>query len=405
MPSPPIDDEQLAWAVELKRLHGTTVAAAREAGVPRTTFQHWEKVAAERGMSGFAPVMPGFAVKTVSSRAADGAWVKQAKAPGDVFEVPEGHAVKGVSALVDADGRTVQKWIKTREEADPLDMADRIKSAFDGMIFTAPKIPVPDAVNAECLSVFPLPDLHMGLYVWGDEASENWDLRKADRVYRSAFGDLVAMTPRNGVAVILAGGDQMHADNAENRTARSANVLDVDGRYDRVLITTCELLVSFVCLTLQTHGRVIVRVLKGNHDPHASAAIAYFLLATFRDDPRVEVDVSPSLFWVHQFGSVMLTATHGHQAKPQQMAGIMAARWPKIWGDTTFRYAHTFHVHHKSKRVEEGGGAIVETHQSPAPQDAWHYGEGFTSGRSLRSIVYHQKFGEYGGSVRPIFPE
>lgn len=405
MPTPAMDDDTLLRAVALRREHGSTAAAARAAGVARTTFQHWEMRAAERGLSGYGPVMPGYVVKSASSKAPDGTWVKQVKEPGAEFEVPVGHVVKGVSALVDGAGRTVQRWVKTREETDPLDMADRIKSAFEGMTFAAPTITAPDVVNDECLSVFPLPDLHMGLYVWGDEASENWDLRKADRVYRAAFGDLVAMTPRNGVAVILAGGDQMHADNAENRTARSANVLDVDGRYDRVLITTCELLVSFVCLTLQTHGRVIVRVLKGNHDPHASAAIAYFLLATFRNDPRVEVDVSPSLFWVYQFGSVMLTATHGHQAKPPQMAGIMAARWPKIWGNTTFRYAHTFHVHHKSKRVEEGGGAVVETHQSPAPQDAWHYGEGFTSGRSLRSIVYHQRFGEYGGSVRPIFSE
>lgn len=61
------------------------------------TVQAW---AAERGLLGFEPVLPGFAVKrTTTQYDADnqvsGRFVTQAKAPGPKGEVPAGHVVKG----------------------------------------------------------------------------------------------------------------------------------------------------------------------------------------------------------------------------------------------------------------------------------------------------------------------
>jgi len=318
----------------------------------------------------------------------------------------EGFKVKGTSTLYDAEGEVKATWVKTAEDGpDPLWVAERLKEAFEGLTFEVPQVPQPSETNPDCLSLFNVPDLHMGLYAYGKEVAENWDLKKSDRVYRQAFSDLVAMTPKNGTAILLGGGDQMHSDNSSNVTFASGHSLDVDGRYERVLQVTCELFLHFATLLLQTHDSLIIRILKGNHDPHAYAAIAFFLLASFRNEPRVTVDVSPSLFWVYQFGKVMLAATHGHAAKPQKMPGIMAARWPEIWGKTQFRYAHTFHIHHRAKFLDEDGGAIVETHHSPAPQDSYNYGHGYLSGRSLKSIIYHKKFGEFGGAVRPILPE
>jgi hypothetical protein len=44
--------------------------------------------------------------------------------------------------------------------------------------------------------------------------------------------------------------------------------------------------------------------------------------------------------------------------------------------------------------VTEGQGCVSEVHQSPVPQDGWHYAFGFLSGRSMQSITYHRDFGE-----------
>ena len=54
-------------------------------------------------------------------------------------------------------------------------------------------------------------------------------------------------------------------------------------------------------------------------------------------------------------------------------------------------------VHAALQRFKtEGRGVISEIHQSPIPQDAWHYGSGFLSGRSVQAITYHREFGEIG---------
>lgn len=415
MSTPPLTDEQCLEAIAaVARHHGSHQRAAEELGLKSVhTLKSRLRKASERGFSKTDPVMPGFRIARVSttedaSGAIKSRSITQKPDMDEVsFAIPQGHRVKGVSALVDGNGNVVQSWYKTREgERDPEATAAKIREIFEGMAFTVPPVPGPETTDEDCVTLFNIPDAHMGLYVWGDEASENWDLKKADRIYRKTFGELVAMTPRNKTAILLAGGDQMHADNSQNRTEKSGHTLDVDGRFERVLETTCYLFLHFATLTLQTHENLIIRVLKGNHDPHASAALAYFLLAAFRDNPRVTVDVSPSLFWVYQHGKVMLAATHGHEAKAERMPAIMASRWPEIWGSTQYRYAHTFHVHHRQKiRDKEMDGVYVETHQSPAPQDGWHYGQGFLSGRSLRSIIYHRELGEYGGATRPVCPE
>ncbi len=85
--------------------------------------------ASERGENGYDPVIPGFAIKQISSQDGD-AWIKQVRAPGDVFQVPDGQVVAGVSALVDQSGRELVKWVKTKEGPRAMLTMEAIKAAF-----------------------------------------------------------------------------------------------------------------------------------------------------------------------------------------------------------------------------------------------------------------------------------
>lgn len=393
MPTPPLSDELARQAADAFASTSSQTLAAEQLGIPRQTFNHRLTVAAERGMLGTKPVLPGFAIKSVASKAEDGSWVKQTKAAGEEFEVPAGHTVKGVSSLVDADGRTIQQWIKTRNEYAPQDIAAILKEAFVDVPPAAP-VPLTVAPATSLLTLTPLADWHVGLFSWGKETGTNWDLKIAEGVIGSAIEDLVARTPPSAEAIVLGGGDLLHSDSNENKTARSGNALQVDGRYQKVLMTACRLVVRTIDANLRRHGHVTVRILPGNHDEHASVAVAYFLLAWYRNEPRVTVDVDPSLFFWFRFGKVLLGATHGHTVKLKDMSSIMAHRRAEDWGATLFRYIHGFHIHHKSMFATEGNGVISESHQTPTPQDAWHFGSGFLSGRSLQSISYHREYGE-----------
>lgn len=389
--------EQMREAIDLVEKHGSASAAARATGQPVESLRyrlHRARRAAERGEFGTSPVIPGFRISQVTSTP-NGEFIQQRPQKGPEFEIPDGHRITGVSALVDGDGRELIKWIKTKDgELSTDSIVETLKAGFADLKIKAPRVAAPKTADETLLNLFTLPDPHLGLYAWGAETEENWDLEKAVTTIERTVERVVAGAPKAGTAVVLGGGDQLHSDNQDNRTVNSGHSLDVDGRFPKVLLATCRLFARLALTALTRNDKVIIRILPGNHDPHTSFALAYFLLAWFKDDPRVQVDPDPSLFWWHRFGSVLLGATHGHMAKPSQMAGIMAERRAEDWGQTKYRYCHTFHVHHASKLLSEGGGVITETHQAPVPKDAWHFGMGYLSGRSLQGITYHRERGE-----------
>ncbi|WP_282454790.1 hypothetical protein [Agrobacterium sp. InxBP2] len=388
----PLPIEELRRRADAYREHGTLVKAAEALGIGKSALAESVKRAAEAGLLGTEPVLPGFRISKISNTPS-GTFIQQTQERGERFELPTGHVVKGVSALVDAEGRVIQQWQKTALEHSPVDIAAILKDAFAD-VEPAEPIAAPTQVYDDLLTLTPLADWHIGLFSWHRETDTNWDLKIAESVIGSAIEDLIARTPPSANAIVLGGGDLLHSDNNENKTARSGNVLQVDGRYQKVLMTACRLVVRSIDASLKRHGHVTVRILPGNHDEHASVAVAYFLLAWYRNEPRVTVDVDPSLFFWFRFGKVMIGATHGHTVKLKDMASIMAHRRAEDWGATRHRFVHGFHIHHSSKFASEGGGVISESHQTPTPQDAWHFGSGFLSGRSMQSISYHKEYGE-----------
>ncbi len=373
--------------------HGSYAKAAKALGMSKEGLREYLVRNAQDGKLGTEPVLPGFAIKSIASKQGD-AWVKQTREHGVVFEVPEGHVVKGVSALVDADGRVIQEWRKTGVGGNVVDVAETLKAAFENWTPAAPAVLGPQTTDSDLLTFTACNDWHAGMFSWAMETGQNWDLKKAEKNIGDGIEDAISRSPNSKTMIVLGGGDLTHADNNENRTSRSKNILDVDGRHQKVVATAGRLMVRTIDAALRKSENVIVRNLKGNHDEETAPSIAWFLAAWYRNDPRVEVDLDQSLFFYRQHGLVMLAATHGHSAKLRDMPQIMAHRQPEMWGSTRYRYAHGFHVHHSSKYATEGGGVIMESHQAPIPQDAWHYGSGFLSGRSLQTITYHKDYGE-----------
>jgi hypothetical protein len=269
-----LSDEQIAEtlaAVEATRNPDKSInkcAAARRLDIPRTTLQSRIKNLAAKGLLGFAPIMPGFEVSRVSSQLdADGAvqktFIQQKREAGARFKVPEGHAVKGVSALLDADNRIVAQWVKTNKDAEKTaDLIDAIKATFDGYTGRAELPPAPAHCDEDLLTVYNLGDHHLGLLSWGAETGANYDLKIAERVLLDTMARLVASAPAAKTAIVLNLGDFIHSDSQLNRTEKSGHPLDVDGRYAKILQTGVRLLVDCVEMALSKHRRVIVKPMR-----------------------------------------------------------------------------------------------------------------------------------------------
>lgn len=400
---------EVSYAEALQRAGGNKTKAAASLGITRHKLNRrlqgvGPPVYAGDGSQGFAPVLPGYEIKSTSAKI-DGIWVRQGKKPGEEFATPDGHGVTGVSALVDADGKIIQQWVKTRSENDNVDAVAIIKSAFDEYKGRAEPQLAPYISDNSLLTVYNVADHHLGLYAYRRESGQDYDLKIGERLLLDTMSKLVATSPNAETAVILNLGDFFHADNSNNTTERSHNALDVDTRYAKVLQTGVKLLITCVELALAKHRRVIVRNLPGNHDPHSALALSVAMAAFFESNPRVEVDCDPSRFFFFQFGNVLIAATHGDMVKPDRIAGVVAAMRPEMWGATKFRYAYTGHIHHTSKRASEGGGMVMETFQTLAAKDAWHAAMGFVSGRSMVSITHHKEFGEFIRNTVSVLPE
>lgn len=386
-----------------------TAQLAQALDVPYATMQHRVKHLIRTGQISEPAAATGFEIKSISTQhdeagAVKKTFVKQVPERGPKFEVPEGHIVKGRSALVDSEGRVLQEWVKTGNGAvDPLVIAERVREHFD----TWKPNYKPDAPAEKGdkyrLALLPVSDLHVGLFSWSPETGENWDLKIARKVILDTYAKLFEMTPKTDECFILFGGDQQHSDFYSAMTEKSGNILDVDGRFPKVMLTLFEIAVEMVLLARKRHRKVKVRVIGGNHDRHSSIALAYFMHAWFREDKAVEIDTSPSPFWFYQFGKTMLAGVHGHTIKANAVAGKVAAIEPEMWGRTIYRCCHYFHEHHDEIVEKDEHGMKVRKHKIIAPPDAYGAAGPHSAFRGASSFIYDYHGGELGGANLNVF--
>lgn len=402
-----IPDETLQETVLAKAEHESIRETARVLGINRSTLRVRLKRAAERGLLPTDPVMPGFRIsRTAHTFDGEGNLrsesIQQKPELGEAFEVPPAHVIKGVSALVDPDGRIIQQWIKTKTDSVVPDLVAALKEAFASYDGKSEIIERPAYTDADLLSVYPIADQHNGLLAWGRETGEDYDLAIGCRRLRDCMASLVSQSPRSSRAIILNLGDWQHTDDGKNMTPGGNNLLDVDSRYFKILTTGVRLMMDCIELALQKHAHVTVINIPGNHDPHASIALTVALSAFYSNNPRVTVDQDPSPFFFYRFGATLLGATHGHKMPPERMAMAMAVNRREDWGST--KYHHFMHGHFHQASVVEVGDVRVEGFQTLAAKDAWAHGRGYASGQSLCSITYSFSGGEVGRHQVNIAP-
>lgn len=360
-----LSKEELQLTVNTVRLHGSINKAAEAMGLARATVQNRVALAAKLGLTA------SDAIKAT---------------------LPEGMYFERLSPNYGADGELKQFWARLKPQA--MDVG-ALEEAFEKAFATVEPIPPvirQENISEELLTLYPIIDHHLGLYAWEPEAGRNYDLGIAARILREALLDLMLDTPASQHAVILNIGDFFHRDNNRNRTDKSGNILDGDGRYAKVLEIGTDLMALGVEYALTKHECVELRNLPGNHDEYTTVALNIAMRQRFRDNPRVHISRDPSHFYFKQFGNVMIGATHGDYTKPEKLPGIMAGYAPAMWGQTLHKYAIQGHIH--QYKGGEDMGVKWETFRTLASRDAWATNSGYMAGRGMVAITYHKETGE-----------
>lgn len=395
MPTPPITDEDIARTVAVRKRHISHSAAARELGSSEKTVRRHMALAAERGLLPVDPVMPGYAIKSVASKQ-DGAWIKQVREHGDEFEVPDGQKIKGVSALVDPDGREIIKWVKTDTDKESQLAAMRAAvEAFKEEIPRSELVPAPTHFNrTDLLNQFTVTDLHFGMLAWREETGADYDLKIAEKLLLDWFTAAIIMSPNAYTAILAQIGDLLHHDSHESVTPAHRNVLDADSRLQKIIRVVIRTLRRVVTMLLEKHDEVKIIMADANHDPASEAWLREMFAAFYDDEPRVVVDNSASTYYCHEHGDVSLYFHHGHKRKIGDVDSVFAGKFREIYGRTKYSYAHLGHLH--SNELKSSNLMIVERHETLAAPDAYSANGGWLSGRSAKVITYHRRYGEVG---------
>lgn len=303
-------------------------------------------------------------------------------------EVEDGYHVKGRSTLVNAEGEVVLEWIKTaKDQAVRLEqMSEWLTDWLEPIQGRSRRAKRPRSTCDDLLSVYAMGDPHMGLYAWGEEVGDDFDLDIGSRDLVIAGELLVESSPPSRTAHIINAGDFYHSDNASNRTSRSGHALDVDGRFAKVMRAGLNAMVRLVETALTKHEIVTVTNEIGNHDDHTSVWLSLAMDAYFRNDDRVTVDLSPAKFHYYRHGLVLYGTTHGDTCKVSDLESIMATDRKEDWGETRYRHWYTGHVHHDS--VKDMRACTVETLRTLAARDQWAHASGYRGDRDMKCDVW-----------------
>ena len=287
-----------------------------------------------------------------------------------------------------------------KPEAEPPEaVADRIRAALEGMEPAEPVL-APESVMADLCAVYPLMDAHVGMMAWGRETgSQDYDLGHAAQDMRHAFAKVLALTPAAEQAVLLIGGDYFHSDDTRSETPANRHKLDVDGRFWKVLDVGIGIIAETIHKLLQKHANVLVRVLRGNHDPHSSMTLNFALAERYRNEARVSVEKDPRDLFMMQWGKCAIFAHHGDRGKPQQMALYLSDVCP-FWSQTRHRHYLTGHVHHD--QAKDLGPLRYESLRAFCPPDAYAAGMGYGGRRALQSMTFHKMDGLVMRALDPI---
>ncbi len=287
-----------------------------------------------------------------------------------------------------------------KPEAEPPEaVAERIREALEGMKPADPVIP-PESVMADLCAVYPLMDAHVGMLAWGRETgSQDYDLDHAAQDMRHAFAKVLALTPAADHAVLLIGGDFFHADDTRAETPANRHKLDVDGRFWKVLDVGIAIVAETIHKLLQKHANVIVRVLRGNHDPHSSMTLNFALAERYRNEARVYIEKDPRDLFMFRWGKCAIFAHHGDKGKPQQMA-LYLSDVCSFWSETRHRHYLTGHVHHD--HAKDLGPLRYESLRAFCPPDAYAASMGYGGRRALQSITFHKADGLVLRALDPI---
>lgn len=195
------------------------------------------------------------------------------------------------------------------------------------------------------LLFIPLADIHFGLMSTLELTGEEYNVRIAKKRVHYVINKILDRIHPFSVQkiVFLIGNDGINADNLNGTTANGTPQDNQLNWFDTIRQFT-ELMIE-VLNQLEGVAPVDAYFVPSNHDLHSMFGVCETLKAYYRDDPCITICGEATQRKYFQFGNNMIGFSHDEKEK--NVAKIMAAEQPKMWGETRFKYFMISHLHHE----------------------------------------------------------
>ena len=314
----------------------------------------------------------------------------------EYIEADDGIQSAMANAGIDDISKLHSGWLKTDDaslyfvqpkntEQSIEDVVETIKDLTNS-IEPIPQIQRPSISLKQMLTIYPIADAHFGL------RGQDYDLDVAQKRMRQGMEQCISGSLQSQEAIILDVGDLTHADDSNYQTPRSKHPLDMASTQYEALDAAINTLCCCIEMAAQHHKRVRVRILRGNHNENSYIAVMFALHERYRSEERIEIERTPSDFFVYRFGSCLFAAHHGDKAKPERLVMHMAHEWAEDWGASKWRYYFTGHLHHA--KLQDVGGVQVEQLRAVTGKDPYAASHGYVATPQMQAITYHQDKGE-----------
>jgi len=312
-----------------------------------------------------------------------------------VHQTAEGFDAKRVSTAYKEDGTVALQWViqepQKKSLKERLDlMIEGVKDDIQG--FKDP-VPAPAKVRDDYLAMYMIGDHHFGMLADSETKvdDDDWDVKIATQILIDATDRLANRVGNAGTGVLLNVGDFFHADSSFNTTTKGTPV-DVDTRIGKTFKLAGRLFNVLIEKMLQTHEKVVVVNVRGNHDYDMACHLSSCLELLYSKEPRVEVVQNYSKFISYQWHNNLFVFHHGDRIKHEQILQTVIKNLDDEWAESKNRYCHLGHIHHHTAR--EVGSMHFEHWGSLTATDQWHSDSRYGAERSMTAVVYHKDSGE-----------
>lgn len=332
----------------------------------------------------------GLTERQVKTRLADARRWHESDPSARAAAVAAGANVMPHSYWVKSDG--VSAYFQTPKEDETVSLIDRVTEAFkDIPAYVAQEA---EFTHSDLFTVYPVADAHVGLLAWGRETrGPDYDLELFKSDFITSMDRLSSRVPPSGHALLVFAGDTLHTPDSKNKTPAHGHILDVDGRFEKIVDVAVESITHTIDMLAQKHARVSVVVVRGNHCEDSHIILKLALKQRYRNVDRIDFPVvhgadKSEIFWM-KHGKNLIAVHHGDKARPEKLAMIVADKCG-FWDEcTASRVILTGHLHHL--RTLDLVGATHYTMRAFAPADS--HGANYGGVRGLQAMTFDPKYG------------